>query len=523
MAVSFFRGWRVAEVTMPRLSDTMTEGTIAKWLKQPGDQVKKGDILLEIETDKATMELEAYEAGVVEKVLVNEGQTVPIGQPIMLIGDGSGAAQPSGDGQPSGGDGTQAEAAAPEAPGAPAEGSGTGAAGSATQGATAPGQDTTGARPAEAGEGDTQASTDAPKRSEQAPAEPQRSYGYGHPTAETALAPGGSAPTQAAPQQAAPAQTAPQPQANGEVRASPMARAVARELGVNLAAVHGSGPGGRVIRADVEQAAKGGTAPQPAPAAQPAPSQQPSAAPASAPAPAPAQAGVDQEVEEIPLTNIRRITGQRMVESLQSAPHFFLTALIDVTDLLALRQQINGQLGDSERRISVNDLIVKACALTLRAVPEANSSFAGDKILRKKRIHVGIAVPTERGLTVPVIKDTDQKSVGQIARESHALIEKARAGRLTPADFTGGTFSVSNLGMFGIEHFTAVINTPEAAILAVGAAMKEPVVVDGEVVIRDRMRVTLSVDHRALDGADGARYLQELKKLLESPLKLLTL
>lgn len=483
---------------MPRLSDTMTEGTIAKWLKQPGDEVKKGDILLEIETDKATMELEAYEGGVVEKVLVNEGQTVPIGQPIMLIGDGSGAsaggqesapsAQDSGDGakaaaSASGGEGGQAPAA-PEAPG-----------------------------------GDTQPAVAEAQRQGQAPAEPQRSYGYGaYPGGDTADAPGGAA---AAPAQAAPAQTAPQPQANGEVRASPMARAVARELGVNLATVQGSGPGGRVIRADVEQAAKAGPAQQPAaaPAGQPAPAQ-PSAAPAAA-APAPAQVGADQEVEEIPLNNIRRITGQRMVESLQSAPHFFLTALIDVTDLLALRQQINGQLGEGERRISVNDLVVKASALTLRAVPEANSSFAGDKILRKKRIHVGIAVPTERGLTVPVIKDTDQKSVGQIARESHALIEKARAGRLTPADFSGGTFSVSNLGMFGIEHFTAVINPPEAAILAVGAALKEPTVVNGEVVIRDRMRVTLSVDHRALDGADGARFLQELKKLLESPMRLL--
>jgi pyruvate dehydrogenase E2 component (dihydrolipoamide acetyltransferase) len=302
-----------------------------------------------------------------------------------------------------------------------------------------------------------------------------------------------------------------------------MARAIARDLGVNLASVQGSGPGGRVIRADVEQAAKGGTAQVAPAAAQPAArsAQAPAAATAPSPAPSSAQAGPDQDVEEIPLTNIRRITGQRMVESLQSAPHFFLTALIDVTDLLALRSQINGQLDENDRKVSVNDLVVKACALTLRAVPEVNVSFAGDKILKKKRIHVGIAVPTERGLTVPVIRDTDTKSVGQIARESHALIEKARAGRLAPADFSGGTFSVSNLGMFGIEHFTAVINTPEAAILAVGAAMKEPVALNGEVVIRDRMRVTLSVDHRALDGADGARYLQALKQILESPMRLL--
>jgi pyruvate dehydrogenase E2 component (dihydrolipoamide acetyltransferase) len=478
---------------MPRLSDTMTEGTIAKWLKHPGDQVQKGEILLEIETDKATMELEAYEAGVVEKVLVDEGQTVPIGQPIMLIGDGSG--QGTGDRGEGTGGGAGAEAAH--------------AAGEGGQAPAAP----------EAPGGDTpaQPSAEAPKQ-EQPPAEPQRSYGYGFPEGDTASAPGGVPPTPQPPStNAAEGEqaVAPAPASNGEVRASPMARAVARELGVNLASVQGSGPSGRVIRADVERAAQGGAAQ--GTGAAPAPTVQ---APAAA-APAAAQAGPDQEIEEIPLNNIRRITGRRMVESLQSAPHFFLTALIDVTDLLQLRGQINGQLAESDGKVSVNDLVVKACALTLRAVPEVNVSFAGDKILKKKRIHVGIAVPTERGLTVPVIKDTDQKSVGQIARESHALIEKARAGKLAPADFSGGTFSVSNLGMFGIEHFTAVINTPEAAILAVGAAMKEPTVMNGEMVIRDRMRVTLSVDHRALDGADGARYLQELKKLLEAPLRLL--
>jgi pyruvate dehydrogenase E2 component (dihydrolipoamide acetyltransferase) len=453
---------------MPRLSDTMTEGTIAKWLKHPGDQVQKGEILLEIETDKATMELEAYEAGVVEKVLVDEGQTVPIGQPIMLIGSGDGASEETGDRrQETGGDGAKDESA-------PASGEG----GQVQDAATAP----------EAPGGD-------------APPTPQ-------PTGQPQHAGEGEAER--------PAPQAPAPETNGEVRASPMARAIARELGVDLAAVQGSGPAGRVIRADVEKAAQGGT---PSP-----PSPPPQAGEAERPAPqaaAPVQAGPDQEIEEIPLGNIRRITGRRMVESLQSAPHFFLTALIDVTGLLALRAQINEQLAEGEQRVSVNDLIVKASALTLRAVPEANVSFAGDKILKKKRIHVGIAVPTERGLTVPVIRDTDQKSVGQIARESHALIEKARAGRLAPADFSGGTFSVSNLGMFGIEHFTAVINTPEAAILAVGAATKEPTAVNGEVAIRDRMRVTLSVDHRALDGADGARFLQELKKLLEAPLRLL--
>jgi pyruvate dehydrogenase E2 component (dihydrolipoamide acetyltransferase) len=470
---------------MPRLSDTMTEGTIAKWLKHPGDQVQKGEILLEIETDKATMELEAYESGVVEKVLVDEGQTVPIGQPIMLIGNGDGR----GTGDEESGVRSQESGGGAKAEAAPASGEG----GQAQDAVTAP----------EAPGGD-------------APPTPDGSTPHPPPTRVTPASGRGGA------------QAAPTPETNGEVRASPMARAVARELGVDLASVQGSGPAGRVIRADVEKAARsGGTPPTPHPTGQPPQAGEgeqptPSTAPAAAaPTAAPAQAGPDQEIEEIPLNNVRRITGRRMVESLQSAPHFFLTALIDVTDLLALRAQINNQLAEGEQRVSVNDLIVKASALTLRAVPEVNVSFAGDKILKKKRIHVGIAVPTERGLTVPVIRDTDQKSVGQIARESHALIEKARAGKLAPADFSGGTFSVSNLGMFGIEHFTAVINPPEAAILAVGAAMKEPTVVNGEVAIRDRMRVTLSVDHRALDGADGARFLQELKKLLEAPLRLL--
>jgi len=309
-----------------------------------------------------------------------------------------------------------------------------------------------------------------------------------------------------------------------------MARRIARERGIDLVSIQGSGPGGRVIRDDVEKAAagqesgvrsqeSGGTAPLSRSveegAAPAAPAQQPTVPPAVA------QAAPDQEVEEVPLNNIRRITGSRMVESLQSAPHFYLTAVIDVTDLLALRAQINKQFGENEPKISVNDLVVKACALTLRTVPQANASFAGDKILLKKRIHVGIAVPTDRGLTVPVIRDADQKSVGQVSRESRTLIERARAGRLTPAEFSGGTFTVSNLGMFGIEHFTAVINPPEAAILAVGAAAKEPVVLNGQVEVRDRMRVTLSVDHRVLDGADGARYLQALKALIESPMRML--
>ncbi len=300
------------------------------------------------------------------------------------------------------------------------------------------------------------------------------------------------------------------------VRASPMARAIAREHGIDLHTIRGSGPAGRIIRADVEASARGDGATAPTRAAAPPASDQPE------PAPRRDAAAPDQEVEEIPLSNIRRVTGRRMVESVQSAPHFFLTSVVDVTELVALRKQVNERLqAAGEETISVNDLIVKACALTLRAMPDVNVAFAEDKLLRKSRIHIGIAVAIDNGLIVPVVRDVDQKSVGQVAREARALIERARAGKLTPPDYTGGTFTVSNLGMFGIEHFTAVINTPEAAILAVGAVAAEPVVRDGNVVVRERMRVTLSVDHRALDGATGARFLQRLRGLLESPMRIL--
>ena len=302
------------------------------------------------------------------------------------------------------------------------------------------------------------------------------------------------------------------------VRASPMARRIARERGIDLHTIKGSGPGGRIVRADVE----GAGAPSVSPATpdgasterQPAPGEV--ATPVSAGAP-------DQDVEELPLSNIRRVTGRRMVESMQSAPHFFLTAVVDVTELVALRAQINQHLeaAGENTRVTLNDLIVKACAQALRASPDVNVSFGGDKILRKKRIHIGVAVAIENGLIVPVLRDADQKNVSQLARESKALIERARTGKLTPPEFTGSTFTVSNLGMFGVEHFTAVINPPEAAILAVGASAAEPVVVDGKVEVRERMRMTLSVDHRALDGATGAKFLQLLKGILQAPMRVL--
>jgi pyruvate dehydrogenase E2 component (dihydrolipoamide acetyltransferase) len=271
------------------------------------------------------------------------------------------------------------------------------------------------------------------------------------------------------------------------ILATPLARAVAAELGVDLAAVAGSGRGGRVRRADVEAAA-------------------------STPA--------DVDVVEVPLSGMRRVVARRLVESVRSAPHFYLTTVVDAEALLAFRAELSQQLG-GEGKVSLNDLVVKACATLLRANPELNVSFAGDKLLRHRRVHVGIAVAVEGGLVVPVVRDADQKTLTQVAREAAGLIGRARAGRLAAEDLGGGTFTVSNLGMFGVEQFTAVINPPEAAILAVGAALPEPVATqDGGVQVHRRLRMTLSIDHRALDGATGAGFLQQLKGALEHPLQI---
>jgi pyruvate dehydrogenase E2 component (dihydrolipoamide acetyltransferase) len=289
---------------------------------------------------------------------------------------------------------------------------------------------------------------------------------------------------------------------NGRSVATPLARAVARDLGVDLAVVTGSGRGGRIMRADVEAAAAP-EAPAPIP-----------------PAEAPAVAGGD--VEEVPLSGMRRVVARRLVESMQSTPHFYLTTTVDAEELLGFRAELNRQLADrgEDLKVSVNDLIVKACAVLLAANPDLNVSFGGDKLLVHRRVHVGIAVALDGGLIVPVVRDADQKSLTQVAREARELIGRAREGRLTAAELTGGTFTVSNLGMFGIDQFTAVINPPEAAILAVGAALAEPVASDDGVVVHRRMRLTLSIDHRALDGATGAGFLAQLKQVLEHPLQI---
>jgi pyruvate dehydrogenase E2 component (dihydrolipoamide acetyltransferase) len=444
------------EVFMPRLSDTMTEGTVSTWTKKVGDRVEKGDVLAEIETDKATMELEAYDAGVLEQIVVDAGGTVPIGEVIAVIGDGSGVGKGTGTGVP---------------------------AGEATPAAPAP----------------------------DAPPEPPVSLHPGTPNAVVGHVQG---PATVSLKDAAAGSWAD----GTQVKASPLARALARDAGLDLSAVRGSGPGGRIVRADVQEAiaamASGGRT---RPTAAPSPSapvvQQPSTFVSDA-----------SDVEEVPLNNVRKVTARRLVESMQQAPHFYLTSVIDADELVEARARINDGLAalagadGAPVRISVNDLVVKAVASALRAHPEVNVSFATDKLLRHRRIHVGVAVALPDGLIVPVISDADTKTVTQISAETRDLATRARAGKLKPEEFTGSTFSVSNLGMFGVDQFTAVINPPEAAILAVGATKQEPVARDGQIVVGHTMRVTLSIDHRALDGATAAKFLADLRSLLENPL-----
>jgi pyruvate dehydrogenase E2 component (dihydrolipoamide acetyltransferase) len=426
------------DVPMPKLSMTMEEGELITWVKQEGDQVRAGEVIAEVNSDKVEMEVESPADGTLVRHTAAEGDVVPVGVPIATLE-------------------TEAEDLLGGILDTPAAGA--------------------------AGDGD----------------------GTAAPAAEAAAPP-----------------PEPAPPTEGPKPVVPAARRRAAELGVDLTAVSGTGPDGLVRVADVEAAA----APAPAvdnrehavpeAATLPLRGAEPSAGSLGA---APAEAG---DTEEIPLSSMRRVVARRLTESMQSTPHFYLTVAVDAEDLLGFRAQLNEQLaaGGQDLKVSVNDLLVKACAGLLRANPALNVSFAGDKLLVHRRVHVGIAVAVEGGLVVPVVRDADQKSLTQVAREAGELVERARAGRLGGDDMGGGTFTVSNLGMFGIDQFTAVINPPEAAILAVGAALPEPVATDDGVEVRRRMRLTLSIDHRALDGATGASFLAQLKDVLEQPLRI---
>jgi pyruvate dehydrogenase E2 component (dihydrolipoamide acetyltransferase) len=458
----------MAEVSMPRLSDTMQEGTIARWLKHAGDTVKKGDILAEIETDKATMDLEAYEAGTLEQILVQEGETVPIGQTVAVIGSGANVQKQE-------------------------------------QPASAPPTPTNGQQQAQP------APAPAAARTEATPAVP--AHAESTPSART------STPDRSS-------EVADRSDGRG-VKASPLARRMAEEHNIDLRQVQGTGPGGRIVRDDIEDYLEHRTptlapsAPQPAPTRTEGAPQAPQKEAPAQEIPVAAQVSAPPEAEVTPLSRVQSIIARRLAESKQTIPHFYVSSEVDMTDLLAMRQTFNAGAGEDGVKVTVNDLIIKACALALEKFPDVNSSFKDNQFVRFKRIHVGMAVDVPSGLVVPVIHDANIKGVRSIARESKALIEKARNNKLSTADLEGGTFSVSNLGMMDVTEFIAVINPPQSAILAVSSTRKRFVPVDGQPVIRDLMTITLSADHRILYGAMVARFLQEVKRLLQNPFSLL--
>jgi len=442
----------MADVAMPRLSDSMEEGTILKWLKSDGDEVKKGEELVEIETDKANMTYEADLEGPL-KIVAQEGDTLAVGETIATIGGGDG--------------GGQAESSEQEAP---AEDE---------QEDSAP----------EADRSDVPAPEDSEPESERA-------------------------------EEPAPVATADEPEGdgNGRVKASPIARRMAKELGVELAKVSGSGPGGRIVKADVQAAASNGKTEEEAPAE---PAQEEAAAPQRE-VPKPVASGADSgkgatTVED--LSRLQQTIARRMAESKATAPEFVLTCEVDMQDAVAFRKQLKAAAGEDPAP-SFNDFVVKASALALKEFPRANGAYRDGKFELYSRINVGIAVAGQDALIVPTIFDADTKSLGAISRDARALATRVREGQITPPELSSGTFSVSNLGMFGIKRFTAVINPPQAAILAVGEMAPRPVVHDGEVEVRAVMELTLTCDHRILYGADAAQFLGRIRERLENPLSL---
>jgi pyruvate dehydrogenase E2 component (dihydrolipoamide acetyltransferase) len=498
----------MARFVMPKLSDTMEEGTILQWLAGDGDAVEKGQPIVEIETDKANMTVEAPESGAL-RLLAAEGDVLAVGAPIAEIGGGGGAAEDGGTGEEA------ADAGAAEAAAAP----GAGAARAAADEEEAAVVDL----PDDENEGEAVEAEQEGERTEIPVGDDGTAREIGAELGPEETYPGARAADEAeeaeearpaAPEEAAPASGSDGDRA-GRPKASPLARRLAGELGVDLAAVRGTGPDGRIVRADVDAAARGEEGARRAPARAPA---KPAAAPEEA-APAPegaAPAPVAAPGERVPLTRLQRTVAARMLASATEAPQFALQRDVDATEALALRRQLVEAAADGEGP-SLNDLIVRAVAMAAAEQPEAVSRFDGDALVRPEGIHVGIAVAVDRGLLVPVVRDADRKGVGQIAREARDLAARTRDGSITPAELEGSVVSVSNLGMFGIDRFTAIVNPPEAAILAVGRAAERPVVRDGEVVVREVMTLTLSADHRAVYGAGGAVFLGRVAELLERP------
>jgi len=417
-------------ITMPALSPTMTEGTLAKWIMQEGDQVRSGDMLAEIETDKATMEVESIDEGILARILVPEGtEGVLVNTPIAVLLE---------------------------------EGEDASAIDAALAGAAVP-----------------------------TPAAPAA------PATVPAAAPPGAAPAPDG--------------GGGRILASPLAKRMAAQSGLDLARISGSGPRGRIVKSDIEAAIAGG-------AAAAAPAAAATAAATAAPAAVPAAPGDDFVLEK--LSSMRKIIARRMTESKQQAPHFYLTVDCEIDDLLALRKKLNDK-ADGAYKLSVNDLVIKAAAVALMKVPDANVGYSEEGLRRYKNADISVAVASKKGLITPIIRNANGKGLEAISTEMRELAQKANDGKLVPEDYQGGSFSISNLGMFGIKQFDAVINMPQGCILAVGAGEQRPVVKDGALAIATVMSVTVSVDHRAVDGAVGAQFLAAFKGLIQDPMTML--
>jgi pyruvate dehydrogenase E2 component (dihydrolipoamide acetyltransferase) len=429
----------MAEIVMPRLSDSMEEGTILTWLKQVGDEVAVGDELVEVETDKANMAYESDVAGTLTEILAQEGDTLAIGSPIAVVGDGNGAS-PAAESEPE-------------------------------------------TSPTDTPAGDSSSQAGGP----QVPTHPTEPYITASPAQSAGVSVGETKDA-----------------GTERVKASPLAKRIAKENGVDLAGLTGSGPGGRIVKVDVETAGAGGS---------------------GAPPEAAGTAGAAQEtakgrttVQE--LTRLQQVVARRMAESKATAPHFYLQTEIDMSAAVEARGRIKAMSAEGEVVPSFNDMVVKACALALRAFPQANGAYKDGHFELYSRINVGVAVAAQDALVVPTVFDADKKGLREIAADARALAGKVRDGSITPPELSGGTFTVSNLGMYGVTNFSAVINAPQAAILAVGAITEKPVVRDGEITTAHMLGVTLACDHRILYGAPAAEFLARIRSLLEEPLSL---
>ena len=452
-------GKKATVIRMPKMSDTMTEGTIAAWLKKVGDKVKSGDILAEVETDKATMELDNYEDGTLLYIGPKEGEAVAVDGVLAIIGEEGADVQALLSGQTGGGQDAAAGASA--------------------------------------------ADESATERSE----------------TENAERPAEIRAEAAATGQATTSQPA---QAGGRIFASPLAKSIARDKGIDLNTIKGSGENGRIVSRDVENVQASAV---PVAAAAPAAAQSeyiraalPEQPAPAAKSPSPQDAQTSADYTDTPVSQMRKVIARRLSESLFTAPHFYLTMEILMDRAMEVRTQLNGL---SPVKLSFNDMVIKAAAVALKQHPAVNSSWLGDKIRQNHVVNIGVAVAVDEGLLVPVVRNADGKGMSQIATEVKELAGKAKSKKLQPAEWEGSTFTISNLGMFGIDEFTAIINPPDACILAVGGIKQTAVVKDGELAIGNVMKVTLSCDHRVVDGATGAAFLQTLKSLLEDPLRML--